>query len=225
MKPIARIETNYREKFGIPRQSGLVNDQARIIFEPGFGAPEAVRGLDEFSHIWLIWVFSENIESGWSPTVRPPRLGGNKRMGVFATRSPFRPNPIGLSAVRLERIEFDHTNAPVLHIKGADLMHGTPILDIKPYIPYSDSIPDANPGFASEIPETKLNVIVPDKARQLLTKEQLDILQKTLSLDPRPSYQNDRNRIYGMLYMDYNVQFHINGDTLTIIDIHPESHQ
>ncbi len=220
MKTIATVRSCYPEKFGIPRQSGLVEGaRARLVFEPEFNTPDAVRGLEGFSHIWLIWLFNGNPAGEWSPTVRPPRLGGNKRMGVFATRSPFRPNPVGLSAVRLEKIEFDSHGGPILHLDGADLMDGTPVIDIKPYIPYADSIPDALPGFAAERPEPGLHVTIPDDLATGLEQGLKTLITDTLALDPRPSYHEDPLREYGMAIGTCNVRFTINGHELLVTRI------
>ena len=186
MKQIAHIESVYKSKFGVPRQAGLVDIEAQIVFEKEYRVVEAVRGLEEFDYVWLIWGFHLVERDGWSPTVRPPRLGGNKRMGVFATRSPFRPNPLGLSSVRLLRVDVESDNAPVLYITGADLVDGTPIYDIKPYIPYADSHPDARGGFAQQAPEKVLSVVIPDSLRQQLPDTMQAALQDTISLDPRP---------------------------------------
>ena len=203
-------------KFGIPRQSGIADKvSARIIFEPGYRNPEAVRGLEKFSHIWLIWQFSESLGKAWSPTVRPPRLGGNTRMGVFATRSPFRPNPIGLSAVELKRVEYDPKLGPVLHILGADLLDGTPIYDIKPYIPYADAYPEARGGFTdkNEFPTLAVQfdggLAIPDDIK--------DELECVLSQDPRPQYHNDPGRIYGMDFHGYNIKFSVSDGILTVV--------
>lgn len=216
---IAYIHTDYNEKFGIPRQSGLAPSvQGRIVFEPEFRDPEAVRGLEGFSHIWLIWEFSENRGKAWSPTVRPPRLGGNRRMGVFATRSPFRPNPIGLSCVALSEVRLDDPEGPVIVVQGPDLLDGTPILDIKPYIPYADSFPDASIGFLSDATELQVHVVIPDNIREILgerlTKEVSDVLQN----DPRPTYQKNSDRVYGVLFGGYNITFTVQEDVLTVID-------
>lgn len=216
---IAYIHTDYNEKFGIPRQSGLAPSvQGRIVFEPEFRDPEAVRGLEGFSHIWLIWEFSENRGKAWSPTVRPPRLGGNRRMGVFATRSPFRPNPIGLSCVELSEVRLDDPEGPVIVVQGPDLLDGTPILDIKPYIPYADSFPDASIGFLSDATELQVHVVIPDNIREILgerlTKEVSDVLQN----DPRPTYQKDSDRVYGVLFGGYNITFTVQEDVLTVND-------
>ena len=217
MKIIARIHNDFKEKFGIPRQSGLSGELlSRIVFEPDYRNPEALRGIDGFSHLWLIWEFSESKRDDWSPTVRPPRLGGNKRVGVFATRSPFRPNPIGLSSVKLEAIEQTKSEGTVLIVSGADLLDGTPIFDIKPYITYSDSHPDAVSGFAEDVRDYRLNVVF---CKDLLSKVRIskqDPLIKVLEQDPRPSYQNDPDREYGMRFSDYEIFFKVDEDTLTV---------
>ena len=220
MKPIARIRSDFATKFGIPRQSGVVGSlQAEIVFEPEFRSRDAVRGLEAFSHIWLIWEFSENVRAGWSPTVRPPRLGGNVRMGVFATRSPFRPNPIGLSCVRLERIEFSDARGPVLHVAGADLMDGTPIYDIKPYIPYADCRPEATEGFTGQIEMHALTVSIPPELLSRFPAEKRDALIGVLAQDPRPRYQTDASRVYGLEFGGYEVKFSVNGQNMTVTDI------
>ena len=216
MKIIARIRTPFKTKFGIPRQSGIAADvKGKIIFEPGYREIEAVRGLEGFSHIWLIWCFSEAVTDKWSPTVRPPRLGGNTRMGVFATRSPFRPNPIGLSSVKLDRIEYTADRGPVLHVRGADLMDGTPIFDIKPYVAYADSHPDAVGGFTDTAQFNKLHVELSDG----LTTPLPDGLIEVLENDPRPRYHDDPERVYGMEYDGREVKFRVQGDMLTVIEI------
>ena len=220
MKPIARIHSDFATKFGIPRQSGVVDSlQAEIVFEPEFRSRDAVRGLEAFSHIWLIWEFSENVRAGWSPTVRPPRLGGNVRMGVFATRSPFRPNPIGLSCVRLERIEFSDARGPVLHVAGADLMDGTPIYDIKPYIPYADCHPDAAAGFTAQTQTHRLRVECPPELWEAVPAAERDGLRGVLENDPRPSYQHDPERVYGMEFSGLEVHFVVDGAVLTVTGI------
>lgn len=220
MKIIAHIHTEFPEKFGIPRQSGLVDSlKAQIIFEPEYRNPDALRGLDEFSHLWLIWQFSKAVRSSWSPTVRPPRLGGNTRMGVFATRSPFRPNPIGLSSVRLERVELHTPNGPVIHVAGADLMDGTPIYDIKPYLPSADSHPDALGGFTSTNEWHPLTVSISDELLSAVPEEHRAGLIGTLEQDPRPSYQNDPDRIYGMGFAGLNIQFKVNDSVLTVVSV------
>lgn len=220
MKPIARIRSDFATKFGIPRQSGVVGSlQAEIVFEPEFRSRDAVRGLEAFSHIWLIWEFSENVRAGWSPTVRPPRLGGNVRMGVFATRSPFRPNPIGLSCVRLERIEFSDARGPVLHVAGADLMDGTPIYDIKPYIPYADCHPDAAAGFTAQTQFHHLTMVCDAGLWARVPADQQAALQGVLENDPRPSYQHDPERVYGMEFGGLEVHFKVDGEVLTVTGI------
>lgn len=217
MKIIARIHNDFKEKFGIPRQSGLSGElTSRIVFEPEFRNPDALRGIEGYSHLWLIWEFSEAKRDSWSPTVRPPRLGGNKRVGVFATRSPFRPNPIGLSSVRLLSVEHTQSEGDVLIVGGADLLDGTPIYDIKPYIAYSDCHTDAVSGFADPVKEYALKV---NFCKSLLSKVEVS-KQKSLLLileqDPRPSYQNDPEREYGMRFSDYEIFFKVEGDTLTV---------
>lgn len=217
MKIIARIKSDFKEKFGIPRQSGIADElTAKIVFEPQYRVSEALRGLDGYSHLWLIWQFSEAIREDWSPTVRPPRLGGNKRMGVFATRSPYRPNPIGLSSVKLVGIEHTKNEGDVLIVKGADLLDGTPIYDIKPYLPFTDSHPEAVAGFSEPVREYALKV---DFCKELLSK--IDVLKqnaliKILEHDPRPSYQEDPEREYGMKFSGYEIFFKVDGDTLTV---------
>lgn len=220
MKIIARIQNDFPEKFGVPRQSGLVQSlQAKIVFEPEYRNAEAVRGLDGYSHIWLIWQFSEAVRDTWSPTVRPPRLGGEKRQGVFATRSPFRPNPIGLSSVKLEAVEMDEKLGPVLVISGADLMNGTPIYDIKPYLPFTDSHPDAVGGFADAFVDYGLQVNFPDDLLCQVPQEKRDALIGVLSQDPRPSYQNDPERVYGVTFGAQNIRFQVQDDTVTVIGV------
>ena len=219
MSPIAYIETCFPTKFGIPRQAGIVDTPGRIVFEPHYRIPEAVRGLEGFDYIWLIWQFSQAVRDDWSPTVRPPRLGGNERMGVFATRSPFRPNPIGLSSVRLLRIEKDPQLGPVLYISGADLMDGTPIYDIKPYLPYTDSHPDARSGFATRPADSLLEVQCPDELLERLPDELRQPLLDLLAHDPRPQYQHDPDRVYGMAFGGHEVRFRISDNTLHIIEI------
>lgn len=221
--PIAIIRTDFPEKFGIPRQSGLAASlQARIVFEPQFRNHDALRGLEDFSHIWLIWEFSANRrqEGEWQPTVRPPRLGGNKSMGVFATRSPFRPNPLGLSCVELEGIEYDNPEGPVILVRGADLMDGTPIYDIKPYIRYADSRPHAVCGYVEELKERSLKVVLPhDVAEKVSDKTKLPALLQTLGLDPRPSYHDDPERVYGLSFAGMNVRFSVSDGVLAVLDI------
>ena len=217
---IARMRSDFPTKFGIPRQSGLVDElKSTIIFEPKFRNPDALRGLEDYSHIWLIWQFSEAVRSQWSPTVRPPRLGGNTRMGVFATRSPFRPNAIGLSSVRLLGIEDTKEFGSIIHVAGADLMDGTPILDIKPYIPYCDCHADAVGGFTSTASKYLLNVNFPKDLLSLLPEEKRQALLGVLSHDPRPSYQNDANRIYCISFAGYDIHFTVKAETATVIDV------
>lgn len=220
MKTIARIHTDFPTKFGIPRQSGIIESlQGRIVFEPEYRNAEAVRGLEEFSHIWILWEFSEAVRDEWSPTVRPPRLGGNVRKGVFATRSPFRPNPIGLSSVKLESVEIDPKLGPVLHVSGADLMDGTPIYDIKPYIAYTDSHPDAVSGFASKPAEYLLEVDFPETLLQKVPKCQRESLIAVLQHDPRPQYHDDPKRVYGMAFGGMEVKFKVEEGLLTVVGI------
>lgn len=215
---IAYIHTDYNEKFGIPRQSGLAPSvQGRIVFQPEFRDPEAVRGLEGFSHIWLIWEFSENRGKAWSPTVRPPRLGGNRRMGVFATRSPFRPNPIGLSCVALSEVRLDDPEGPVIVVQGPDLLDGTPILDIKPYIPYADSIPDASSGFLADASDLQVRVVIPEEVRTILGEDLTAKVEDVLKNDPRPTYQNDPDRVYGVLFGGYNITFHVEENVLHVL--------
>ncbi len=215
--PIAHIRTDFREKFGIPRQSGLVEAlEAVVIFEPPYRVPDAVRGLEEFSHLWLIWEFSRARRENWSPTVRPPRLGGNRRMGVFATRSPFRPNALGLSAVKLASVEPEGPQGPVLHVAGADLLDGTPIYDIKPYLPYADALPDASGGFAGQVERRLLRVDCPPPLMELIRPEKREALLAVLAQDPRPSYQSDPERVYGLGFAGMEIRFTVNGDVLTV---------
>jgi len=216
MKIIAHIKTDFKEKFGIPRQSGLVEEtKGEIIFEKEFRVAEAFRGLEEFSHIWIIWQFSEAVRESWSPTVRPPLLGGNKRIGVFATRSPYRPNSMGMSCVRLEKIEYRKNEGPVLCVTGADMLDGTPIYDIKPYLPYADSHPEAVGGFTENLGERKVEVrIETDKFFELSKEKQREII-KILENDPRPSYQ-DGEKTYGMKYGDYDIGFFADKNTFIV---------
>lgn len=217
LKVIAKIETDFPTKFGIPRQSGLIPElRGRIIFEPEYRNPEALRGIEGYSHLWLLWEFSEVSIDNWSPTVRPPRLGGNKRMGVFATRSPYRPNPIGLSSVKLEKITEDAKLGTVLEISGADLMNGTPIYDIKPYIAYTDSHPDATGGFSDDVFENTLSVDFPDTLRTQLSEIQVNALLKILESDPRPAYKADGDRIYSFEFGDFNIKFRVKDHVLTV---------
>lgn len=222
LKIIARIRSDFPSKFGIPRQSGLVEElKTELVFEPEYRNPEALRGIEGFSHIWLIWLFSEAVRASWSPTVRPPRLGGNTRMGVFATRSPFRPNPIGLSAVRLDGIRRDETLGQVLLVSGADLMDGTPILDIKPYLPFADSYPQASGGFAGQKIDGPLKVEVSQPLLAQVPKEHRQALLGVLAQDPRPSYHTDPQRVYGMEFAGLEVKFSVQNDVLTVLTIKP----
>ena len=217
MHIIARIHTDFASKFGVPRQSGLVEElRGEIVFEPPYRNRDAVRGIGDFSHLWLIWQFSHAVREEWSPTVRPPRLGGNERMGVFATRSPFRPNSIGLSCVRLERVEFSPERGPVLHVLGADLVDGTPIFDIKPYIPYADCRPEATGGFTDTKSFALLEVEIPETEAKKLPADKLQALRGVLERDPRPSYQNDPRRSYGFVFAGYEIRFCVDGDCLTV---------
>ena len=221
MQPIATIRTGFASKFGIPRQSGLVPElKGTVVFNPEYRNPDALRGLEGFSHIWLIWEFSEAVREEWSPTVRPPRLGGNTRLGVFATRSPFRPNPIGLSCVKLESIELSTPDGPVLHVSGADLMDGTPIYDIKPYIPYTDCVPDATAGFTGNVSMHKLNVIIPEHLQAKIKPGTLSALRGILAEDPRPRYQDDPEREYRFDFDGYSVKFTVpDPDTLVVTSL------
>lgn len=220
MKVIAHISTDFPRKFGIPRQSGLVPELTGVIrMEREYSDPDAFRGLSEYSHIWILWVFSEAIRSEWSPTVRPPRLGGNQRMGVFATRSPFRPNPIGLSVVRLDSVERTAAGVVLLHVSGIDLMDGTPILDIKPYLPHVDAIPSARGGFATAVEDYALKVDFPERLIAQIPPERRAGLIGALSGDPRPAYRSDDDRIYGMEYGDWEVKFRVSGSRLIVCEL------
>lgn len=217
VKIIARIHTDFATKFGVPRQSGLADElQARIVFEPAYRNADALRGMEEFSHLWLIWQFSKAVREDWSPTVRPPRLGGNTRMGVFATRSPFRPNAIGLSSVRLVRVEPNTAEGPVIWVAGADLMDGTPILDIKPYLAYTDSHPDAAGGFADAVRGHSLAVDYAPGTLERVPPEKRAALEQVLAQDPRPGYQEDPDRVYGFLFGGWEVKFTVRGNQLTV---------
>ena len=227
VRPIAHIRTDFPEKFGIPRQSGRVPDlEARIVFEPPYRNPDALRGLEGFSHLWLLWQFSAALrgDGEWQPMVRPPRLGGNTPMGVFATRSPFRPNPIGLSSVRLCRIDYDGADAPTLTVAGADLMDGTPIYDVKPYLPYADAYPEALGGFAPSPKET-IEVKSPPELLQKLPEGQREALLGVLAQDPRPQYQNDPERVYGMSFGGWDVKFRVKDGVLTVLSLAETEHQ
>ena len=219
IRPIARIRSDLPTKFGVPRQAGLVEAlEATVVFEPDFRNPDALRGLEGFSHIWLIWQFSEALREGWSPTVRPPRLGGNTRMGVFATRSPFRPNALGLSCVRLVGVERDAECGPVLRVAGADLVDGTPIFDIKPYLPYADSKPEATGGFAPDGDKT-LRVEYAEGTEEKIPPEKRAALKGVLERDPRPRYQHDPSRVYGLPFAGRDVRFTVDGETLRVVAV------
>ena len=221
ISPIAYIHTEFSEKFGVPRQSGLAGSlRGTIVFEPQYRNPDAVRGLEGFSHLWLIWGFSANRHDDWQPTVRPPRMGGNDRMGVFATRSPYRPNQLGLSCVEIDGVDMDCSEGPRIYVRGADLMDGTPIYDIKPYIKYADCRPSAVCGYVDTLEERRLKVEMPEAAAFTLNDDRLlDALRETLSLDPRPSYHNDPSREYGLSFSGYNVRFKVNDGILSVISI------
>lgn len=218
MKIIARIYNDFKEKFGIPRQSGLADTRSVIKFEKEYQNPDAVRGIEGFSHLWLIWEFSEAKRESWSATVRPPRLGGNKKMGVFATRSPYRPNPIGLSSVKLIEVKRTENDGTVLVVEGADILNGTPIYDIKPYLSFCDSHPDAIGGFADGVKDYSLRVVIPDSLSSMLSHDDLKALKAILENDPRPSYQTDQ-REYGMSYGEYEIKFTVKNGTLTVENI------
>ncbi|WP_173381630.1 MULTISPECIES: tRNA (N6-threonylcarbamoyladenosine(37)-N6)-methyltransferase TrmO [unclassified Fibrobacter] len=220
LKVIARIESDFPEKFGIPRQSGIVPAlRSTIRFEPEFRNADALRGLDGFSHLWLLWIFSENVRDTWKPTVRPPRLGGNTRLGVFATRSSFRPNPIAMSCVKIEEIRLEGCDGPEIVVSGADLMDGTPIVDIKPYLPYADAISDAKGGFATAVAEDKLPVVVPAELADALPAGKMDALREVLAQDPRPHYQDDPERIYGFPFAGKEIKFKVNEKGLSVVSI------
>ena len=222
IQAIARMKSDFATKFGIPRQSGLVQElRSTIVFEPEFRNADALRGLEDFSHLWLIWQFSEAVRSGWSPTVRPPRLGGNTRLGVFATRSPFRPNNLGLSCVQLLGVEHTRDFGTVLHVAGADLMDGTPIFDIKPYIPYADAHPEAAGGFTDTAEDFLLEVDFPAHLLALLPAGKRDAAIGVLSHDPRPSYQKDSGRVYGLTFAGMDIRFTVSGKVLTVLEVAP----
>ena len=224
LKEIAHIRSDFPEKFGIPRQSGLVGGLiSTIVFEPEYRVPEALRGLEQYSHIWLVWEFSKAVREKWSPTVRPPRLGGNTRMGVFATRSPFRPNPLGLSCVKLEKIMTNTAEGPLIQVSGADLMAGTPIYDIKPYLPYVDCRTEASNGFALAQQDGVLNVVFPEELKTLVPTDKREALVSVLAQDPRPHYQNDPERVYGFGFAGMEVKFSVEGTRLTVRDISAEN--
>ena len=218
---IARMHSDFATKFGIPRQSGLVEElRSTIVFEPEYRNPDTLRGIEEFSHLWIIWQFSEAVRQSWSPTVRPPRLGGNTRMGVFATRSPFRPNNLGLSSVKLLGVEHTEQYGTVLHVGGADLMDGTPIFDIKPYIPYGDCHTDATGGFTDRAGEFLLRVEFPEALLKQLPEDKREAAIGVLSHDPRPSYQRKPDRIYGLTFAGFDIRFQVKEDTLTVVEVH-----
>ena len=220
IEPIAHIRSDLPTKFGLPRQSGLVSAlEARIVFEPKYRDPVAFRGLEGYSHLWLIWGFSENTRDTWAATVKPPRLGGNRRMGVFATRSPYRPNALGLSSVKLAAITMDEKLGPVLTVTGADMMDGTPIYDIKPYLPYTDSHPDAVGGFAEKFVDYALEVVFPEPLLRKIPEDKRPALMGILAQDPRPAYLDDPIRRYGFNYLTYDVRFTVDGHILTVVDI------
>ncbi len=219
MKQIATIYNGFSQKFGIPRQSGLTSAESVIRFEKEFQNADALRGLEQYSHLWIIWHFSEFSGKGWSPTVRPPRLGGNKRVGVFATRSPNRPNPIGISVVEIVKIELSTSDGPQITVRGADILNGTPILDIKPYLPYADAYPEALNGFAQQKLGYRLQVEIPEKIINDIPDEYVKIITELLSQDPRPAYQEDANRIYTMDYKDVSVRFLVKGNRLQVIEV------
>lgn len=220
MNIIARIHTDFQTKFGVPRQSGLVQElQAQIVFLPEYRNPDALRGIEGFSHLWLIWEFSEAKRADWSPTVRPPRLGSSARMGVFATRSPFRPNPIGLSCVKLEGVELATAQGPVLQVSGADLMDGTPIYDIKPYLPYADCHPEATGGYTDQLQQTLLEVDFPAPLLNKLPQRLHAAVCSVLAQDPRPRYQHDPSRVYGMAFGGFDVRFTIDGQRLQVVEV------
>lgn len=226
MKIVAKIHTDFKTKFGVPRQSGLVKElKGRIVFEPEYRNPEALRGLEGFSHIWLLWDFSEahRDDESWSPTVRPPRLGGNQRMGVWATRSPFRPNNIGLSSVRISKIDLHTPEGPIIEVEGADLMNGTPILDIKPYLPFTDSHPDARGGFAEEQNQKTepLKVEIPSDIEEMLDAEKLRALRGVLAADPRPRYQQDPERTYALEFANHEILFHVKDGSVVVTEARP----
>lgn len=227
-KVVAKIKSDFPDKFGIPRQSGLLKKmKSSIVFEPEFRVADALRGLEGFSHLWILWIFSENVrpdEKGnnrWSPTVRPPRLGGNKRLGVFATRSSFRPNPVAMSCVKIEEVHLDGPEGPEIIVSGADLMDGTPIVDIKPYLPYADSVPDALGGFAEAVRKRQVQVEFPEALQRAtaLSAEKLETLTEILAQDPRPAYQNDPERVYGFKFAGFDVKFKVQDEVLTVIDL------
>ncbi len=222
MHIIARIRSEFPTKFGIPRQSGVIDAlRSTVVFEPAYRNPHALRGLEDFTHIWLLWQFSQAVRGGWTPTVRPPRLGGNTRLGVFATRSPFRPNSIGLSSVRLEKVQMESKDGPLLHVSGADLMDGTPIFDIKPYLPYTDAHPDAAGGFAPQAVKDALDVVFPSNLLEQIPTESRDSLMAVLAQDPRPAYHHTPDRVYGLQFAGYEIKFKVCDHELTVLQAVP----
>ena len=222
LKVIAHIRTDLPEKFGVPRQSGLIPElKGTIVFEPEYRNIDALRGLEEFSHLWLVWQFSKATREDWSPLVRPPRLGGNEKMGVFATRSPFRPNALGLSSVALEKVELDRELGPVIHVRGVDLMDGTPIFDIKPYLPYADSHPEACGGWTDNLERPLLDVVFPAEVLEKVPENHRDAVRAVLEADPRPRYQDDPQRIYGLTFAAWNIRFRVEGETLYVVEVEP----
>lgn len=222
LKVIAHIRTDLPEKFGVPRQSGLIPElTGKIVFEPEYRSMDALRGLEEFSHLWLVWQFSRATRDTWSPLVRPPRLGGNEKMGVFATRSPFRPNAIGLSCVELDRVEADRELGPVIHVRGVDLMDGTPIFDIKPYLPYADCRPNAGGGWTDTLERPLLKVDFPAAVWEKIPQEHREAVRAVLEADPRPRYQDDPQRIYGLTFAAWNIKFRVDGETLCVVEVEP----
>lgn len=218
LQPIAHFRSPFTSKFGIPKQSGLVEElRGEIVFESAFRNADYLRGIEEFDYLWLIWEFSANPHKAVSPVVRPPVLGGNERVGVFATRSPFRPNPLGLSSVKIESVEWESARGPIIHVLGADLMDGTPIFDIKPYIVYADSHADARSGFVDKRQWPKLQVVLPDELHEVFSEEQLKALRHTLELDPRPHYQNDPQKVYGMPFEGRDIHFRVSDGVLTVL--------
>ena len=217
IEPIAHIHTDFPTKFGVPRQSGLASElTSTIVFAPAYRNPDCLRGIADFSHLWLIWEFDKVAGAGWSPTVLPPKLGGKTRVGVFATRSPFRPNPLGLSCVQLVKADLHTKDGPVLYVAGADLVDGTPVYDIKPYLPHIEAVPDAAAGFAGRVKDYALKVSCPDELLYKLPEEKREALLAVLSEDPRPSYQNDEMRVYGFGFAGYEIKFRVKGDTLLV---------
>lgn len=220
MKIIGYIKTDFKTKFGAPRQGGIVKGATgRIVFCEEYRDASAFRGLEGFSHIWVLWMFSETKRESWSPTVRPPLLGGNKRLGVFATRSPYRPNNIAMSALKLDKIEFTEGEGPILWVSGCDMMDNTPIVDIKPYLPYSDIIADASGGFTDALQERRLEVVIDDESLGKIEAGKRETLLEVLRLDPRPSYQNDEKRIYGMEFSDYEIKFSVSENKLIVLSV------